>query len=86
MITLHSVTDDYSFGPAHVTQSSVLKKEKKSVVMKTLQPTLTYFHRVQELCESRGGRPAAPRPNEPYGFCGRKATLNHAYALVTVCP
>ena len=27
----------------------------------------------------------APRPNEPYGFCGRKATLNHAYALVTVC-
>ena len=29
--------------------------------------------RVQELCESRGGR-----PSEPYGFCGRKATLNHA--------
>ena len=28
----------------------------------------------------------APRPNEPYGFCGRKATLNHAHALVTVCP
>ena len=28
----------------------------------------------------------APRPNEPYCFCGRKATLNHAYALVTVCP
>ena len=26
------------------------------------------------------------RPNEPYGFCGRKATLNHAYAMVTVCP
>ena len=20
----------------------------------------------------------APRPNEPYGFCGRKATVNHA--------
>ena len=28
----------------------------------------------------------APRPNEPYGFCGSKATLNHAYALVSVCP
>ena len=28
----------------------------------------------------------APRPNKPYGFCGRKATLNHAHALVTVCP
>ena len=24
------------------------------------------------------------RPNEPYGFCGRKATLNRASALVTV--
>ena len=24
---------------------------------------------------------------EPYGFCGRKATLNHAHSLpVTVCP
>ena len=26
------------------------------------------------------------RPNEPYGFCGRKATLNRASALVTICP
>ena len=27
------------------------------------------------------------RPNEPYGFCGRKATLNRARStLVTVCP
>ena len=24
--------------------------------------------------------------NGSYGFCGRKATLNHAYALVSVCP
>ena len=31
--------------------------------------------RVQELCESRGGRPALPVPNSPCGFCGRKATL-----------
>ena len=46
-------------------------------------------HRTQELCESRGGRPGpswAFRPNEPYGFCRRKATLNHAHALVSVCP
>ena len=28
----------------------------------------------------------ADRPNEPYGFCGRKAKLNHAHALVSVCP
>ena len=26
------------------------------------------------------------RLNEPYGFCGRKATLKRASALVTVCP
>ena len=25
-------------------------------------------------------------PNEPYSFCGHKATLNNASALVTVCP
>ena len=24
----------------------------------------------------------APRRNEPYGFCGRKATLNHAYIRI----
>ena len=48
---------------------------------------------VQELCESRGGRPGlsrwpswAVRPNEPSGFCGRKELLNHASALVTACP
>ena len=36
-----------------------------------------YFRvRVQELCESRGGRLGLPVPNKPYGFCGRKATLN----------
>ena len=32
--------------------------------------------RAQELCESRGGRPGIPVHNSPYGFCGRKATLN----------
>ena len=43
----------------------------------------------QPKCQSSGGVwksrwPSwAPRPNEPYGFCGRKATLNHAHALVT---
>ena len=35
-------------------------------------------HRVQELCESRGGRPglSVPNTNSPYGLYGRKATLN----------
>ena len=38
---------------------------------------------VQALCESRGGRPGAVRPNEPSGFRGRKELLNRASALVT---
>ena len=31
--------------------------------------------KVQELRESRGGRPELPIPNGAYGLCGRKATL-----------
>ena len=41
----------------------------------------THFSIVQELRESRGGR-----PNEPSGFRGCKAILNHALALVSACP
>ena len=41
------------------------------------------YNIVLELCESRGGRPG---PNEPSGFRGRKAILNHASALDTACP
>ena len=40
---------------------------------------------VQELCESRWPSWAV-RPNEPSGFRRRKATLNHASALVSACP
>ena len=32
--------------------------------------------RAQELCECRGGRPGLSFPNNPYGECGRKATLD----------
>ena len=28
----------------------------------------------------------AVRPNEPYGFRGRKAVFNHAHAMVSACP
>ena len=46
-----------------------------------------YAFIVQELCESRGGRPGlSGRPNEPSGFRGRKAIPNHASALVSACP
>ena len=43
-------------------------------------------HIVQELCESRGGRPGLSVLNEPSGFRGRKDLLNRASALVTTCP
>ena len=36
----------------------------------------TAKHRTQDLCESPGGRPGLSVPNKPYGFGGRKATLN----------
>ena len=36
-------------------------------------------------CESRWPSWAV-RPNEPSGFRGRKAILNHASALVSACP
>ena len=38
--------------------------------------TQTLSIRVQDLCESCGGRPGLPVPNSPYGLCGRKAILN----------
>ena len=45
--------------------------------MRTLSPISSGERgRVQELCESRGGRPGLLAPNSSYGLCGRKATLN----------
>ena len=42
---------------------------------------------VQGLCESRGGRPGlSVLTSLDYGFCGRKAILNRASALVTISP
>ena len=43
---------------------------------------------VQELCESRGGRPAelSVLTSLLFGFRGRKELLNRASALVTTCP
>ena len=59
------------------------------MVSRALSTMFTYLrivlYRAQELCENRGGRPGPPRPNEPYGFYGRKTTLNYAHAFFTVC-
>ena len=41
---------------------------------------------VQELCESRGGRPELSVLTSLLVFRGRKELLNHASVLVTTCP
>ena len=47
----------------------------------SIDTAATSLIRVQELCESRGGR-----PDQASGFRGRKAILNRASALVSTCP
>ena len=37
---------------------------------------LKKYHRAQELCENRGGRPELPVLNSPYGLCGREASFD----------
>ena len=38
--------------------------------------------RAQELCESRSGRPGLSVPNNPYGLCGRKSTVEEEVKTV----
>ena len=52
----------------------------KSVVLRSMKFNRVEFFRVQELCESRGGRPGLPVPNS-HGLRGRKATLEEEGAL-----
>ena len=47
-------------------------------------PSVTLNFRVQELCESRGGCPELPVPNNPYDLCGHKATLNMNYEFANL--
>ena len=43
------------------------------------------LHTAQQLRESRGGRPGLPVPNNPYGRCRRKATLNCSITELRSC-
>ena len=49
------------------------------------QRTYTRDFRAQVLCERRGGCPGLPVPNNPYGLCGRKATLNCSISELRCC-
>ena len=51
-------------------------KSRYQLVLKSALYMQSVF-RGQELCESRGGRPGLPVPNDRQGLCGRKATLNN---------
>ena len=53
----------------------------KSVVLRSMKFNRVEFVRVQELCESRGGRPGLPVPANSHGLRGRKATLEEEGAL-----
>ena len=56
--------------------------------LEKLIPFSTNFHfRVQELCESRGGRPGlSVLTSLMVSVDWRKAILNHVHALVSACP
>ena len=56
--------------------ASLRRLTDKNVLMYISGNSAAQFLRVQELCESRLGRPGLPIPNSLYGLCGRKATLN----------
>ena len=56
--------------------ASLRRLTDKNVLIYISGNSAAQFLRVQELCESRRGRPGLPISNSPYGLCGRKATLN----------
>ena len=67
------------------------KKKKKKICKPPPPPPITTnsrrVFRVQEPCESRGGRPGLSVLMSLTVFVNvSKATLNHASALVTICP
>ena len=77
-----------------VTYHNIRRRWPSGIVMLHLYSSATWDFQSLTSAERRvrgavwkSRRPSwAPRPNEPYGLCGRKAILNHASALVTVCP
>ena len=75
MVCVCRAITGYNHGP----QGSVGQARTRSLKLNHIHKTWNPI--VQELCESRG-----VRPNEPYGFSGRKAILNIASALVSACP
>ena len=92
-IKMHSTEGRYVIGPSNILFASMYVCTFYPVKATGWGSEGVKHHvslpvRVQELCESRGGRPGLPvlMSLNYYGFCGRKATLNRALALVTICP
>ena len=69
------------------TSTSADGHSRNSMQEFTIKPPHVLRHHQSSGAESKSLWPFwAVLPNEPYGFRGRKAILNHAHALVTVCP
>ena len=74
--------------------SANLSAEQNSGRLPVIYCISTSMHtHTHNLCSHSSGAvwesrwpPWAVRPNEPSGFCGLKAILNHASALVSACP
>ena len=60
-------------------------REQRIVLYKSDQSSSSLSHSSGAVSKSRWTSWAV-RPNEPSGFRGHKAILNHASALVTACP
>ena len=77
------VTGGESVGMAHL----YLRTRIPRPPTKTTKAQCCFFSELRSCVNIEVRRPSwAFRPNEPYGFCGRKTTLNRASALVTACP
>ena len=63
----------------------VLVEPSRSIRQPRVKPKRDHFHSSGAVWKSRWPSWAV-RPNEPYGFRGRKELLNRASALVTTCP
>ena len=80
----HSISNPLPLAPGHIPSPCVLiiclwsispwcwEDSRNNNKRETKETNI----RVQELCESRGGRLGLPVHNSPYGLCGRNATLN----------
>ena len=71
----------------NICEQGAMKISKQSKMMQVSSPPHNLHFPQSSVAVWKSRWPSwAFCPNEPYGFCGRKAILNCAHTLVTVCP